>query len=180
MLRALMWIIAGGVLGVVVHLVSILSLPSLAAENVWDRVLSLNSFEKIVVLDDVSYNSPNPLQLDPELLYGICRLDLSNGVGVLSAQMPGDFWSVSVFDAQGVAVYGTTNRSIVGQSLKLGIFNDEQTKMLSDQELDIEEGLLIVESELNDVFVVLRVAPSHPAVKQRYKEQLEKAVCASN
>ncbi|MCF6325811.1 MAG: hypothetical protein L3J21_00810 [Devosiaceae bacterium] len=180
MFRALMWIIAGGVLGIVVHLVTILSLPSLASESVWDRVLSLDSFEKIVVLDDVSYSSPNPLQLDPELLYGICRLDLNNGVGVLSAQMPSDFWSVSVFDAQGVAVYGTTNRSIVGQSLKLGIFNDEQIKMLSDQELNIEEGLLIVESELNDVFVVLRVAPPHPALKQRYREQLEKAVCASN
>jgi len=180
MLRALMWMLAGGVLGIVVHLVTILSLPSLATNNIWVRVLAMDGYEKVVILEDVSNNSPNPLQLDPELLYGVCRLDLSNGVGVLSAQMPGDFWSVSVFDARGVAVYGTTNRSIVGQSLKLGIFNDEQTKMLADQELDIEEGLLIVESDLNDVFVVLRVAPLHPAVKQRYREQLEKAVCASN
>jgi len=179
MSRIVLWSLGGIVLGVVLHLVAILSMPTFVTRSVWSKVLELDNFEKIVVLENIEALSSNPLKLDPELLYGVCRLDLANGVGILNAQMPGDFWSISIFDATGRAVYGTTNRSIVGQSLKLGIFNDEQIKLLSDQELDIEEGLLIVESQLNDVFVVLRVAAPYKAVRGRYREQLAKAICGS-
>jgi len=158
---------------------TILALPSLAEDNIWTRISAMDNFEKVLILGEVSATSANPLKLDPELLYGICRLDLTNGVGILNAQMPGDFWSISIFDASGRAVYGTSNRSIIGQTLKLGIFNDAQTKLLADQELEIEEGLLIVESELDDLFVVLRIAPPHQAVRERYKSQLSRATCTS-
>ena len=179
MFKGGLWILAGIVLGIAVHLIVILILPSLASDNIWSKVSNMDNFEKIVALDDIDTNYANPLRLDPELLYGICRLDLNNGVGILNAQMPGDFWSVAIFNSKGIAVYGTTNRSIVGQSLKLGIFNDQQIKMLANQELDIEEGLLIVEADMNDIFVVLRIAPPHQVVKQRYREQLERADCTS-
>ncbi len=179
MARISLLIVAGVVLGIAVHIVIILSMPALAERNIWSRISALDNFEKITVLDDISPGSPNPLRLDPEIIYGICRLDLANGVGIINAQMPGDFWSVSVFDAQGTAVYGTTNRSIVGQTLKLGIFNDNQIKMLANQELDIEEGLLIVESNMNDIFVVLRAAPPYQAVRKRFRRKLAEAECAS-
>ncbi len=177
MLRALFWITGGVGLGVIIHLVVILTLPTLAQENIWTHISKYDNFEKVVALDDILAQSPNDLLLDPELVYGVCRLDLSNGVGVVNAHLPDGFWSVAIFDSLGRAIYGTTNRSGVGQVLQLGIFNPEQTKLLASQQLDIVEGLLIVEAELNDIFVVIRLAPPHSAMRARFKLALEQVQC---
>ena len=177
-MRTFLWILAGFGLGVIVHLIVILSLPSLAQTNIWTQIQTLNSEEKIVILDDISSNSKNPMQLDPEILYGVCQLDLSKGVGVISARLPDSFWSVSVFDSLGRAVYGTTNRSSVGQVLQLGIFNFAQTKLLANQQLDVIEGLLIVEAQQDDLFVVFRLAPPHQVMRGRYREILSQIDCS--
>ncbi len=179
LMRILLWLVAGTGLGLVIHLVVILSMPALAPDSIWSRIAEMDAFGKILVLDDVKPLEANPLQLDPELVYAVCRLSLSTGPGVIKASLPDAFWSVAVFDASGRAVYGTTNRSGAGQELQLGVFNQDQTRLLAKQQLDISEGLVIVEAEMNDVFVVVRLAPGYPALRQRYKEQLAKVSCAN-
>ncbi len=177
-MRIFLWLAASISLGIIIHLVVILSMPFLAPNTTWSRIGKLDAFEKMLVLDDIEPLAANPLRLDPELIYGVCRLSLTKGVGVVKGELPGDFWSVAVFDASGRAVYGTTNRSGIGQSLQLGIFNSAQTRLLAQQKLEISEGLLIVSSKLDDVFVVVRLAPAYPELRQRYKEQLAKLSCA--
>ncbi len=178
-MRIFFWLIASIALGLIIHLVVILSMPSLAPNTTWSRILALDAFEKIKVLDDIKPLEANPLQLDPELIYGVCRLSLTKGAGIVKGELPGDFWSVGVFDASGRAVYGTTSRSSVGQNLQLGIFNRAQTRLLAEQKIQISEGLLIVESKLDDIFVVVRLAPAFAELRQRYKDQLAKLACGN-
>jgi len=178
-MRILLWFVASAGLGLVIHLVVILSMPALAPNSTWSRVAALDTLEKMLVLDDIKPLEANPLQLDPELVYALCRLSLSKGPGVVKGALPDAFWSVAVFDATGRAAYGTINRSGVGQDLQMGIFNPEQIRLLANQQLDISEGLVIVEAKINDVFVVVRLAPPYPALRQRYKEQLGKVTCSN-
>ncbi|VAW17746.1 hypothetical protein MNBD_ALPHA12-231 [hydrothermal vent metagenome] len=178
-MRIFLWLAASIFLGVIIHLVVILSMPALAPNTTWSRIARLDALEKMLVLNDIEPLKPNPLQLDPELIYAVCRLSLSNGPGVIRGELAGDFWSVGVFDASGRAVYGTTNRSANGQKLQLGIFNQAQTRLLAQQKLDISEGLLVVESKLDDIFIVLRMAPAFAQLRPRYKEQLAKISCAN-
>lgn len=178
MIRTLLWIIGGAGLGVLVHLVVILTMPSLSETNIWTKVSDLGHVETLTILDELTAQSPNELHLDPELIYGICKLDLSKGIGVINARLPDSFWSVSVFDAMGRAVYGTTNRSSLNQVLMLGIFNEAQTKLLASQELDISDGLLIVEAKSDELFAVFRLAPPHKAMRLRYKSILSQIKCA--
>lgn len=174
-----MWIIGGVFLGIIIHLVVILILPTLASDSIWKRITRPDNFERVAVLDDIGPGEANPLHLDPEFLYGVCRLDLRNGVGILRARLPMTFWSVAVFDTKGHTIYGTTNRSGSGQSLKLGIFDPEQIRMLAEQKLDVEEGLLIIEAGTQDVFVVIRLVPPHQAMRARYRQELEATSCQS-
>jgi len=179
-MRTLFWLVASIALGLIIHLVVILSMPSLAPNTIWSRILALDAFEKIKVLNDIEPLEANPLQLDPELIYGVCRLSLANGAGTVKGALPGDFWSVGIFDASGRAVYGPTSRSVVGQNLQLGIFNRAQTRLLAEQKIEISDGLLIVESKLDDIFIVVRLAPAYPELRQRYREQLAKLSCANS
>lgn len=177
MIRLLVWILGGVVLGGVIHLVVILTLPDAAARNVWQRLAALDTVQQMTVLDDIAPGESNPLGLDPELLYGVCQLGLRDGPGVVNGELPLSFWSVAVFNRQGHVIYSTTNRSGSGRTLDLGVFNPAQTRLLAEQRFEIEEGLLIVEAPGNDVMVVVRLAPPHHAMRERYREALSNLRC---
>jgi len=177
--RTVLWLLAGVVLGGVIHLAVILSLPSLAANAAWARVEALDALGKPVVLPTVVPGEPNALHLDPELAYAVCRMDLRQGAGVVRGVLPLAFWSVAVYGRTGTILYSTTNRDGIGQNLELGIFNQAQTRLLAQQQLDIAEGLLIVESRDDDVFVVIRLAPPHQAMRKRYEAALQKISCGT-
>ena len=113
MIRTLLWLVAGVVLGGIIHIIVILTLPALAEENVWTRVAALNA----------------------------------------------------------------TNRDGIGQTLQMGIFNAAQTRLLAQQQLDVAEGLLVVESSSNDLLILVRLAPPHHAMRERFEQELSEVTC---
>ena len=179
MIRTLLYLLAGLLLGGIIHIVVILILPSLAEDTVWPRIEALDARNRIVILPAVQPGAPNPLGLDPDLAYGICRLDLSQGPGYLSGILPDAFWSVAIFNTQGIVTYSTTNRDGIGQTLEMGIFNAAQTRLLAQQQIDIEEGLLVVESDWDDIAVLIRLAPPHQAMRARFEEALSSVMCGT-
>ncbi|GLQ55045.1 DUF1254 domain-containing protein [Devosia nitrariae] len=177
MIRTLLYLLAGVVLGGIIHIIVILVLPLLAEETVWSRVSALGARDGIVVLPAVEAGAPNPLGLDPEIVYGICQVDLADGPAFMTGVMPDAFWSIAVHDRDGKIVYSTTNRDGIGRTLTLGIFNAAQTRLLAQQEIEIEEGLLIVEARTDPLFIVVRLAPAHQAMRQRYEAVLAGVKC---
>jgi uncharacterized membrane protein len=179
MIRTALWALGGLLLGVAIHLVVVLTLPAHARNDVWTKIAALDVKNKIAVLPAVAAGQPNPLGLDPELSYAVCQLDLRAAPGVVTGIMPEGFWSLAVFDRSGRVAYSTTNRDGIGQTLDLGIFNPTQTRLLAEQQLDVAEGLLIVESPSDDVFVLIRLAPPHHAMRARYEAALATIGCSN-
>ena len=179
MIRTLLWLLGGAILGGIIHIVVILTLPALAEDTIWTRVSALNALDKMVILPQAVPGAPNPLGLDPDVSYGICQIDLNAGPAYISGIMPDAFWSVALFNKQGIISYSTTNRDGIGQTLEMGIFNADQTRLLAQQQLDIAEGLLVVESLDDDIFVLVRLAPPHQAMRQRFEEELAKVQCGT-
>lgn len=179
MARTVLWLIGGVLAGLIIHLAVILSLPGQASRDLWTRISALHTLDNAKVLSAVVPGAPNPLRLDPELSYAVCQLDLTSGPGVVSATLPNAFWSVAVYDRGGTVIYSTTNRNGLGANLNLGIFNAVQTHLLAEQQIDVANGLLIVESKANDVFVVVRLTPPYEAVRKRYETALAGIVCGN-
>lgn len=179
MVRTALYLASGLVLGLFIHLIVILTLPALASNDIFVRISALDAKAKILLLDTPAPGTPNPLRLDPDLSYAVCQLDLADGPGVLRGTLPLAFWSVAVFDRSGTVIYSTTNRDGIGQTIDVGIFNPAQTSLLAEQKIDIEPGLLIVESPRDEVFVVVRLAPPQLAMQPRYAEQIKKLACGN-
>lgn len=177
--RTLIWLAGGVVLGVIIHLIVILTLPHLASRDLWSRIASLHAYDKMVVLPEVLPGQPNPLRLDPELSYGVCQFDLKSGPAVISGKLPHAFWSVAIYGRDGTVIYSTTNRNGIGENLDVGIFNPAQTHLLAEQQIDVGDGLLIVESQGDQVFVVVKLAPPYEAVRERYETALKGLVCGN-
>ena len=178
MIRTLLWLFAGILLGALIHLVVILTLPLLTETRTWDRLTALGADRSIVVLDPVEPGAPNPMRLDPELVYGVCALDLTDKAGHLSGRMPLSFWSLSVYRQDGSVLYSTTNREGASDRLRLGVFNAAQTIQLGRQEAEVEEGLNIVETDTNQLAIVVRLAPPHPVMQARYREIMSELDCS--
>ncbi|MGV8854355.1 MAG: hypothetical protein ACOH2L_06880 [Devosia sp.] len=179
MTRFLLWLAGGLVLGGIIHLVVILTLPQLDDDTVWTRVAALHADNRVLVLPEIAAGEPNPLGLDPEMIYGVCSLDLSKGPGFVRGTLPEAFWSVAIFDRAGIITYSTTNRDGIGQTLDLGIFNAAQTRLLAQQQLDVAEGVLVVESETDKLFTLVRLLPPHHAMRARFAAELAKASCGN-
>ena len=179
MIRTGLWILAGLVLGGIIHIVVILLLPGLSATAAWDRVAALGPPGGTQLLAAVTAGQPNPLRLDPELSYAVCRLDLGKGPGTVAGSLPQAFWSVAVYGRNGTVIYSTTNRDSTSNLLDLGLFNAAQTRLLAEQKLDIAEGLLIVEAQEDQLMVVVRLAPPHPAMRARYETALAGLKCGN-
>jgi uncharacterized membrane protein len=177
MVRTALYLAAGVLLGLLIHIVVILTMPTLATNNVAQRLAAVSELNKPVLLPAIQPGDANPLKLDPDLVYALCRLDLKSGPGEVTGTLPLGFWSVAVYDTAGTALYSTTNRDGIGQSLDLGIFDAAQTRLLAEQKIDIDAGLLIVETQTDDVYVVVRLAPEQPAMRDRYAAQLSKLAC---
>ena len=177
MIRALLWLLAGVVLGGIIHIIVILMLPTLAEQSVWTRVAAIDADNHMAILPPIKAGEPNPLGLDPELVYGLCQIDLSEGPAYLRGILPDAFWSLALFNEAGAVIYSTTNRDGIGQTVDLGIFNAAQTRLLAQQQLDIEEGLLVVEAPSDHLFALIRLAPPHEAMRPRFAQRLTAIQC---
>ncbi|WP_193336515.1 DUF1254 domain-containing protein [Devosia beringensis] len=179
MTRFLLWLLGGVVLGGIIHLIVILTLPLLDEETVWTRLEAIGVDNSMVILPTIAAGQANPLGLDPEVIYGLCRLDLAQGPGYLRGVLPDAPWSVALFNAAGLVTYSTTNRDGIGQTLDLGIFNAAQTRLLAQQQLDVAEGVLVVESASDSLFAVVRLLPPHQAMRARFADMLAQASCGN-
>ena len=179
MIRMLLLVAAGVVLGGIVHIAVVLTLPALAEENLWTRASALGATSGLVVLDQVQPGEPNPLQLDPELAYATCALDLVHGPGIVRGRLPLAFWSLAVYRPNGTVLYSTTNRDGLGTRLEVGLFNPTQTRLLAQEALGATEGLLIVEADVDELLVLVRLAPPYQAMRARYEEALGGLVCGN-
>jgi uncharacterized membrane protein len=177
MIRFLLWLLGGLVLGLIIHIIVILTLPRLAEETLWTRIEQLDASNRMLILPPVVAGEPNPLGLDPTIIYGLCRVDLAEGPAYVSGLLPDAFWSVALFNDQGIVTYSTTNRDGIGQVLELGIFNAAQTRLLAQQQLDVEEGVLVVETASDKLAVLVRLAAPHAAMRQRYSDILAQTRC---
>tara|TARA_R110002020_G_scaffold87764_3_gene216056 strand:+ start:2736 stop:3281 length:546 start_codon:yes stop_codon:yes gene_type:complete len=179
MTRFLLWLIGGVVLGGIIHIIVILTLPLLDEDAVWTEINGLGADNKVVILPAIAAGEANPLGLDPEMIYGVCRLDLSGGPAYLRGMLPDAPWSVALFNEAGLVTYSTTNRDGIGQTLDLGIFNAAQTRLLAQQQLDVAEGVLVVESASDRLFALVRLLPPHQAMRGRFAAALAGATCGN-
>lgn len=179
MTRFFMWTIGGVFLGLIIHLVVILNLPSFAANDLWDRMAAIASPGEMTLLDQVAVGEDNPLDLDPGFAVAVCRLHLEDGPGIVSGSLPDTFWSVSVFNTDGIAFFSTTHRAATANTLNLGIFNPAQTRLLAQREIAEQADFLLVESPGDEVFATVRLAPPHRVLLDRYRQSLAELGCTN-
>ncbi len=111
------WIAGTLVVALVVHIASVWLLP----HGVMHMALSRMGGTNIIHHQSrVTAKSRGVVRPSPDLLYSVCRFDLSEGALEVKAPIPPDtYWSASAFDAETNNFFAINDRTVGGQPLEL-------------------------------------------------------------
>ena len=177
MIRWLLWMLGGIVLGGIVHLASVLALPRTATQDAYARIAAISPVNSIVPLADPSAEGAIVPFMDPAFASAVCRYDLSGGSLNFSAPVSPAYTSVSFYTRNGVAYYAINDRAAGRRVIELELMTTAQRAELPDDEEITAADRLIVESPTDTGLIVLRTFAPEPGLMPVAKNSLAAAKC---
>lgn len=156
MKRTLLFVIAGLLLGGIIHIAIVLLVPLYAPNDAWAQVAGFGKDGAFHTLPLAEAGSePLPL-LDPRMAQAVCRFSLKNGPVRIRADFPDEFWSVAVFDRRGRNVYSLNDRAAERSRLDMAILTPVQMAQLRQDPPASLETAIVLELPIDSGFVMLR------------------------
>ena len=177
MIRLLFTIVAGVVLGLVVHLVSVLALPRIATQDAYSRLTpmtKLNGVTQLPLADPQT--SPMPF-MDPAFALAICRYDLSGGPIKLAVPVSQAYTSVSFYTRNEIAYYAINDRSAGKKVIELDLMTEAQHNDLPEDEEVTAADRLIIDSPSATGLIVLKALAAEPGLMPQAQASLAAASC---
>lgn len=177
MIRIVFTLLAGVVLGVVVHLVSVLALPRIASQDAYARLEPITKLNTVAQLPPTEPgNAPMPF-MDPAFAIAVCRYDLSGGAIKLTVPVSQAYTSVSFYTRNEVAYYAINDRSAGRRVIELDLMTPEQKAELPEDEDITAADRLIIESPTPKGLIVMRALAAEPSLMTQAQATLAAANC---
>ncbi|MEK9282114.1 DUF1254 domain-containing protein [Bradyrhizobium sp. ISRA442] len=178
MIRLLFTIVAGILLGLVVHLVSVLALPRIATQDAYSRLTPMTKLNAVTQLPLADPNtSPMPF-MDPAFAQAICRYDLSGGPLKLAVPVSQAYTSVSFYTRNEIAYYAINDRSAGKKVIELDLMTEAQHNELPEDEEITSADRLIIDSPSATGLIVMKALAAEPGLMQQAQASLAAATCA--
>jgi uncharacterized membrane protein len=177
MIRLAFTIIAGVLLGGVVHLVSVLALPRIATQDAYSRLTPLTAENAVTPLPQAEpSNAPMPF-MDPAFAVAICRYDLKRGPLKLTVPVSQAYTSVSFYTRNEVAYYAINDRSAGRKVIELDLMTEEQHSALPEDEEITAADRLIIDSPTETGLIVLKALAPEPGLMPQAQASLAASRC---
>jgi uncharacterized membrane protein len=177
MIRVLMAIVGGILLGGVVHLVSVLALPRIASQDAYSRLTAMTTPNAVTPLPLADPgHSPMPF-MDPAFAIAVCRYDLSGGSIKLTVPVSQAYTSVSFYTRSDVAYYAINDRSAGRKVIELNLMTEAQHAELPEEEDVTAADRLIIDSPSTTGLIVLKALAPEPGMMAEAKASLAAAKC---
>lgn len=177
MIRILFTIIAGVLLGGVVHLVSVLALPRIASEDAYSRLTPITKLNAVTQLPIADPNDTLMPYLDPALAVAVCRYDLSTGPIKLSVPVSQAYTSVSFYTRNDLAYYAINDRSAGKKVIELDLMTEAQHEALPEDEDVTAADRLIIDSPSTTGLIVLKALAPEPGLMTQAQASLAASSC---
>ncbi|HLK84100.1 MAG TPA: DUF1254 domain-containing protein [Xanthobacteraceae bacterium] len=177
MIRWLLWIVAGLVLGGLVHLGSIMALPHAASRDAYARLASLVPVNGFALLPAPTPEAAILPFMDPAFAVAACRYDLAKGPLKLTVPVSQAYTSVTFYTRHDVAYYAINDRAAGKRSIELDLMTTKQREDLPDDEEVTAADRLIVESPTLTGLIVARAFAAEPSLLSAAMATLRAAQC---
>jgi uncharacterized membrane protein len=176
-IRILFTIIAGVLLGGVVHLVSVLALPRIASQDAYSRLTPLTKVNAVTALPAADPGNTLMPYLDPAFATAVCRYDLSGGPIKLAVPVSQAYTSVSFYTRSDVAYYAINDRSAGRKVIELDLMTEAQHADLPEDEDVTAADRLIIDSPTVTGLIVLKALAPEPGLTPQAQASLAASSC---
>jgi uncharacterized membrane protein len=177
MIRWLAVLLAGLLLGALVHLVSVLALPRIASQDAYSRIERITPVNAVKALPLAEpNNAPIPF-MDPAFATAICRYDLSSGPIKLAVPVSQAYTSVSFYTDGDVAYYAINDRSAGRKVIELDLMTEAQHAALPEDEEITAADRLIVDSPTSTGLIVLKALAADTGLMAQAQASRAAATC---
>ena len=177
MIRWVLWLLGGIVLGGMVHLVTVLALPATATRDAYSRLLQITPVNQVVPLPEpVPATALLPFT-DPAFAAAVCRYDLSAAPLKLTAPVSQAYTAVSFYTRKGIAYYAINDRAAGRRVIELDLMTPTQHADMPEEEDVTAADRLIVESPTATGLIVLKALAAEPGQMAAARRALAAARC---
>lgn len=177
MIRALLWVLSGLLLGGIVHLSTVLAMPQAAKLDAYSRLAPLTPVNAMVPLPAPTADTTIMPYMDPAFAAAVCRYDLSNGTIKLTAPVSQAYTSVTFYTRKSVAYYAINDRAAGRRTIELNLMTPEQHADMPEEEDVTAADRLIIESPSTVGLIVLRALAPEPGLMPMARRALAAAKC---
>jgi uncharacterized membrane protein len=176
-IRLLYTIVAGVLLGLVVHLVSVLALPRIATQDAYSRLTPLTQLNAVTPLPPAEPGNVLMPFLDPAFAMAICRYDLKDGPIKLAVPVSQAYTSVSFYTRNEIAYYAINDRSAGRKVIELDLMTEAQHNDLPEDEDVTAADRLIIDSPTPTGLIVLKALAPEPGLMPQAQASLAASNC---
>jgi uncharacterized membrane protein len=177
MIRWLLWLLAGVLLGGIVHLVAVLVLPNTATQDAYSRLLPIAPVNAVAPVPQPSPQNEIMPFMDPAVAIAVCRYDLSGGPMKLSVPLSPAYTSVSFYTRRGIAYYAINDRAAGRRQIELQLMTAAQRADVPEDEEVTAADRLIVESPSNTGLILMKALAPEPGLMPAARAAIARATC---
>ncbi len=177
MIRLLLLLCGGALLGGIVHLATIIILPRTATQDAYSRLTPIAPVNSVAALPAPTPEKAVMPLMDPAFAMSICRYDLSQGPMKLSVPVSSAYTSVSFYNDRDIAYYAINDRSAGRQAIELDLMTPEQHAEMPENENITAADLLIVESPTLTGLIAIRALAPEPGLMPVARRAVDAAQC---
>ena len=164
MIRWLLLLLGGALLGGVVHLATVIILPRTASQDAYARLTPIVPVNTVVALPIPSPEKAIMPFMDPAFASAICRYDLSEGPLKLTVPVSPAYTSISFYTRYDVAYYAINDRAAGRRIIELDLMTAAQHEQVPEDEEITAADRLIVESPTTTGLIAIRAMAPEPGV----------------
>lgn len=177
MIRLLLWLLGGLMLGGIIHIVTVLSVPLVAPQPAFVRIGSFAIDGRFTTLPRVVPGvHPLPL-LDPVMEHAVCRFSLANGPIRIRAELPDLYWSIALFNRDGLSNYSLSDRSSDQKPIDILVATAAQIAQIRENPPDNFDNVIILDWASRDGFAILHALVQTPGTDKLIEAAFNAATC---
>lgn len=167
------------VLGGLIHIVAVLTLPMLAPKNAQARLAELGPANTMIQLPAAAPGRQVMPMMAPDVRYAVCRFDLSSGPVRLRATVADDLWLIAFYTPKGDNFYTVVGADMRRAEIDLVIAGPDQT--IAEAGVDAPEtfdSVVVVNSPASEGVALIRAPLAGPSRGARAEQALKSTNCA--
>ena len=177
MIRWLLWLLGGLLLGGIVHLSTVLLLPRTATQDAYTRLSPSTPVNKIVPLPAPTPDEAAIPFMDPAFVVSVCRYDLTPGSLKFSVPISPAYTSVSFYTRSDIPYYAINDRAAGRRVIELDLMTPAQRAAMPEDQDVTRADRLIVTSPTSAGLIVIRALAPEPGWEPSARSALATARC---